>query len=340
MRRGARDPGGRGSRACRGAPLQPKDRRRIAAQRGRHRGGVHRQAHQAVIAGHQRVEQLLAREERAAPRAPSGPRSCPGAARAASRSTRRAVSASTSLVKLLAARPAQRRERPAHGSDRVDVQRIERPRRPRGTRAAAAPHDPGSATHSAVRRTRRRPYRRWRADRRPAHCAEPRCPPPCRSSGRRRAGLRAGSRRPPPRVRRRSPWRPRGHDSAERPRPVPRWSNTIRSRPGTSQPYSSPLWPPGQARTRQQQGDPALGRVEGLVELHPQRQPAGHGSAVVERHRQPRAAAALSQSPETELRLGARRDRQSQGRRPPATAQYGRESLSNYRRRSGGRQGR
>ena len=44
-------------------------------------------------------------------------------------------------------------------------------------------------------------------------------------------------------------------------------------------------------RARQQQGNAALGPVEGLVELHPQRQPAGHGSAVVERHREPRAAA-------------------------------------------------
>ena len=98
--------------------------------------------------------------------------------------------------------------------------------------------------------------------------------------------VRKKARRSPSRVAQAAPSRPASvavaaSRSRQRraPAPVPRWSKTIRSRPGTSQPYSLisvAAWPGQPVSSRV---TPRLGRSKVVVGLHPEQQPPRHRPA-------------------------------------------------------------
>ena len=130
---------------------------------------------------------------------------------------------------------------------------------------------------------------------------------------------RAGClRRPPPRVRRRSPWRPRGPRQRRAPAPVPRrWSN--RSGRGPEPPHVPvPAHLCGRlARPARSSGRPRAWAVS-CSWSSTAATAAGHGSRSVERDPQRRCAALRLHIAESELACRARRN--GEGASPRATS--------------------
>ena len=112
-------------------PLLAEDRCGVATQRGHHRRRVLGLRHEVVIARHEREQQLLAGQEGGAPVARVPDDRAPERLASQPLDEPRGVPQDVAR-EAAAARAAQRREHPAHGGHRVAVQRVEAGRVRRG----------------------------------------------------------------------------------------------------------------------------------------------------------------------------------------------------------------